>query len=42
MKIKEKSQNYDYVLTTEKDIVKIDKNIENLMILKMEFKIVEK
>ena len=42
LKIKEKSQNYDYVLTTEKDIVKIDKNIENLMILKMQFKIVEK
>ena len=42
LEIKEKSQNYDYVLTTEKDIVKIDENIENLMILKMEFKIVEK
>jgi len=42
LEIKEKAKNYDYVLTTEKDIVKIDKNIENLMILKMEFKIVEK
>ena len=42
LEIKEKAQNYDYVLTTEKDIVKIDENIENLMILKMEFKIVEK
>ena len=42
LEIKEKSQNYDYVLTTEKDIVKIDDNIENLMILKMEFKFVEK
>ena len=42
LEIKEKSQNYDYVLTTEKDIVKIDENIENLMILKMEFKFVEK
>jgi tetraacyldisaccharide 4''''-kinase len=29
-------------LTTEKDIVKIDENIENLLILKMEFKIIEK
>ena len=42
LEIKKKAQNYDYVLTTEKDIVKIDENIENLMILKMEFKIVEK
>ena len=42
LEIKEEAKNYDYVLTTEKDIVKIDKNIENLMILKMEFKIVEK
>ena len=42
LEIKEKSQNYDYFLTTEKDIVKIDENIKNLMILKMEFKIVEK
>ena len=42
LEIKEKAKNYDYVLTTEKDIVKIDENIENLMILKMEFKIVEK
>ena len=42
LEIKKKAQNYDYVLTTEKDIVKIDENIENLLILKMEFKIVEK
>ena len=42
LEIKEEAKSYDYVLTTEKDIVKIDKNIENLMILKMEFKIVEK
>ena len=42
LEIKEKAKNYDYVLTTEKDIVKIDENIENLIILKMEFKIVEK
>ena len=42
LEIKKKSKNYDYVLTTEKDIVKIDENIENLLILKMEFKIVEK
>ena len=40
--IKERSKNYDFVLTTEKDIVKINENIENLLILKMEFKIVEK
>ena len=42
LEIKEKAESYDYVLTTEKDIVKIDENIENLLILKMEFKIVEK
>ena len=42
LEIKEKAKSYDYVLTTEKDIVKIDENIENLLILKMEFKIVEK
>ena len=42
LEIKEKAESYDYVLTTEKDIVKIDENIENLMILKMEFKFVEK
>ncbi len=39
LEIKEKSKIYDYVLTTEKDIVKINENIENLLILKMEFKI---
>ena len=37
LEIKEKSKNYDYVLTTEKDIVKIDKNIKNLLVLKMKF-----
>jgi tetraacyldisaccharide-1-P 4'-kinase len=42
LEIKEKAESYDYVLTTEKDIVKIDENIENLLILKMEFKIIEK
>ena len=42
LEIKEKAKSYDYVLTTEKDIVKIDENIENLLILKMEFKIIEK
>lgn len=42
LEIKEKAESYDYVLTTEKDIVKINENIENLLILKMEFKIVEK
>ena len=34
------SKKYDYIITTEKDIVKINKNIENLLILKMEFEII--
>lgn len=34
------SKKYDYTITTEKDIVKINKNIENLLILKMEFEII--
>lgn len=36
-----KSKKYDYVLTTEKDIVKLNSEIENLLVLKMEFEIVE-
>ena len=35
--IEKKSKNYDFIVTTEKDAVKIDKNIENLFILKMKF-----
>ena len=35
--IQKKSKNYDFVVTTEKDAVKIDKNIENLLVLKMKF-----
>lgn len=34
------SKNYDYVITTEKDIVKINRDIENLLVLKMEFEII--
>ena len=33
------SKDYDYVITTEKDIVKINKKIDNLLVLKMEFTI---
>ena len=35
--IEKKSKNYDFIVTTEKDAVKIDKNIENLLVLKMRF-----
>ena len=35
--IEKKSKNYDFIVTTEKDAVKIDKNIENLFVLKMKF-----
>lgn len=35
--IEKKSKNYDFIVTTEKDAVKIDKNIENLLVLKMKF-----
>ena len=35
--IQKKSKNYDFIVTTEKDAVKIDKNIENLLVLKMKF-----
>ena len=34
------SRNYDYVVTTEKDIVKVNRDIENLLVLKMEFEII--
>jgi tetraacyldisaccharide 4'-kinase len=33
------SKDYDYVITTEKDIVKINNKIDNLLVLKMEFTI---
>lgn len=36
------SRNYDYVVTTEKDIVKVNRDIENLLVLKMEFEIIWK
>ena len=35
--IEKKSKNYDFIVTTEKYAVKIDKNIENLLVLKMKF-----
>jgi len=35
--IEKKSKNYDFIVTTEKDAVKIHKNIENLLVLKMKF-----
>lgn len=35
--IQKKSKNYDFIVTTEKDAVKIHKNIENLIVLKMKF-----
>ena len=35
--IEKKGKNYDFIVTTEKDAVKIDKNIENLFVLKMKF-----
>ncbi|MDO5089844.1 MAG: tetraacyldisaccharide 4'-kinase [Leptotrichiaceae bacterium] len=40
--IQSESKNYDYVVTTEKDIVKINRKIDNLLILKMEFEIIGK
>lgn len=36
-KIQKKSKDYDFIVTTEKDAVKIHKNIENLLVLKMKF-----
>ncbi|RRD39467.1 tetraacyldisaccharide 4'-kinase [Leptotrichia sp. OH3620_COT-345] len=36
------SKNYDYVVTTEKDMAKINRKIDNLLILKMGFEIIEK
>ena len=38
--ISEKGKNYDYIVTTEKDIVKINEKIDKLLVLKMGFKIV--
>ena len=38
--ISEKGKDYDYIVTTEKDIVKINEKIDKLLILKMGFKIV--
>ena len=38
--ISEKGKNCDYIVTTEKDIVKINEKIDKLLILKMGFKIV--
>lgn len=37
-----KSENYDYILTTEKDLVKINEIISKLYVLKMEFDIKNK
>ena len=38
--ISEKGKDYDYIVTTEKDIVKINEKIDKLLVLKMGFKIV--
>ena len=38
--LKKKSEIYDYVVTTEKDIVKIGIYIENMIILKIDFEII--
>lgn len=38
--ISEKGKDYDYIVTTEKDIVKINEKIDKFLILKMGFKIV--
>lgn len=38
--ISEKGKDYDYIVTTEKDIVKINEKINKLLVLKMGFKIV--
>ena len=38
--ISEKGKDYDYIVTTEKDIVKISEKIDKLLVLKMGFKIV--
>lgn len=39
LEIEKKGKNFDYIITTEKDIVKINKEIFNLLVIKMEFKI---
>ena len=33
-------KDYDYIVTTEKDILKINEKIDKLLVLKMGFKIV--
>ena len=38
--ISEKGKDYDYIITTEKDIVKISEKIDKLLVLKMGFRIV--
>jgi len=38
--ISEKGKDYDYIVTTEKDIVKINEKTDKLLVLKMGFKIV--
>lgn len=40
-KIFQMGEDFDFILTTEKDMVKINKPVEKLYFLKMEFKIVE-
>lgn len=37
----EKSNGYDYILSTEKDLVKVNQNIDKLYILKMEFDLIK-
>lgn len=39
LEIEKKGENYDYIITTEKDIVKIEKQMKKLLVLKMAFKI---
>ncbi len=38
--ISREAVDYDFIITTEKDIVKIKKNIENMLVLKISFDIV--
>ena len=40
LNIEKEGENFDYIITTEKDIVKINKNIKKLLVLKMKFEIV--
>ena len=41
LNIEKEGKNFNYIITTEKDIVKIDKKIKKLLILKMKFEIVK-